>query len=48
MPRRLYTVVAGDTLESVAEKFGCSPEVVAALSGILSGEIQPGEILTIP
>lgn len=49
MPK-LYTAVAGDTLESVAALYGSNELLIAAASGLTDPDeqIQPGQILTIP
>lgn len=43
---QVYTVVAGDTLESIAKRFDSDPDLIAAASGVR--DVQPGEMITIP
>ncbi|WP_133067032.1 LysM peptidoglycan-binding domain-containing protein, partial [Mycolicibacterium sphagni] len=49
---RTYTVVAGDTLSAIAERFygdGNRYQQIADASGIANPDlIQPGQVLTIP
>ncbi|RMG96483.1 MAG: LysM peptidoglycan-binding domain-containing protein [Chloroflexi bacterium] len=43
-----YTVVAGDTLYSIARRYNTTVEAIMAANGLTSYIIQPGQILTIP
>jgi LysM repeat protein len=43
-----YTVVAGDTLYSIAERFGTTVDEIMAVNGLTSHIIQPGQVLMIP
>jgi membrane peptidoglycan carboxypeptidase len=44
-----YTVKPGDTLESIAEKFGTTPDAIAELNDIDPDEpLEPGTVLAIP
>ena len=42
-----YTVVAGDTITSVANQFGISPITVIAANNIVGDIIRPGDVLNI-
>ena len=45
----VYQVQSGDTLASVASKFGVSPEMLSNLNGIMVGSIlTPGEVIVVP
>jgi LysM repeat protein len=45
----VYTVVAGDTLASVAEQFAVDLSLLAASNGLLeTATLQPGQLLLIP
>lgn len=46
--QRTYTARWFDTLESIAEKFGVSPEALAQANGIKDGKIKARDILVIP
>lgn len=44
-----YTTVAGDTLESLAERYDKPVELLAAANGLLDDQdVQPGQIIVIP
>ncbi|MGN0191671.1 MAG: LysM peptidoglycan-binding domain-containing protein, partial [Candidatus Cryptobacteroides sp.] len=43
-----YTVRWFDTLESIAEKFGVSPEALAQANGIKDGKLKARDVLVIP
>lgn len=43
-----YTVVAGDTLSSIGDRFGVSYEAIMAANGLLDWQIYPGQVLNIP
>ena len=51
-PARTYTVVSGDTLWAIAERFygdGNKYQVIADASGVPNPDlIYPGQVLTIP
>lgn len=45
----IYTAVASDTVDSVAERYSVSPELLAVANGMRDGEqLQPGQMLVIP
>lgn len=45
----VYTVVAGDTLATVAEQFGVDLSRLAASNGLLeTATLQPGQLLIVP
>jgi LysM repeat protein len=44
----LYTVQEGDTLESLAKRFGTTVEAIMALNGLTSKTLTPGQVLKIP
>ena len=43
-----YTVVAGDNLWSIAQRFGTTMEAIMQLNGLTSTLIHPGQVLRIP
>lgn len=43
-----YLTVAGDTVESVANQFGLSPQTVKWANSLTSDALEPGKTLTIP
>lgn len=43
-----YTVVAGDTLYSIAARFGTTVKDIMAVNGLTSHIIYPGQVLLIP
>lgn len=43
-----YTVVSGDNLWSIADKFGASVDSIKSSSGLTSDFLQVGQVLTIP
>lgn len=43
-----YTVVAGDTLYSIAARFGTTVNDIMAVNGLTSHIIYPGQVLVIP
>lgn len=43
-----YTTVQGDTIPSVAEKYGLSPQTIKWANNITSDAVEPGKELTIP
>ena len=45
---RLYTVVAGDTLPSIASKFGTTTQAIMSLNKLSSTLITDGQVLRIP
>lgn len=45
---RIYQVQAGETLESISNKLGVSPNVIVELNGLTSNEIMPGTYLVVP
>lgn len=48
-PEQTYTVVAGDTLSGIAERFGTTVEAIASLNGITDpSRISVGQVLRIP
>jgi N-acetylmuramoyl-L-alanine amidase len=45
---RLYTVVAGDTLPSIASRFGTTSQALMSLNKLSSTTITDGQVLRIP
>ena len=45
---RLYTVVAGDTLPSIASRFGTTSQAIMSLNKLSSNNITDGQVLRIP
>ena len=46
---RTYTVVAGDTLSEIAERFGTTVEILASLNGISDpSKLSVGQVLNLP
>jgi LysM repeat protein len=45
---RDYTVIAGDSWWKIAERFGSTPEVIAAMNGRDTDTLTVGEILKVP
>ncbi len=45
---RLYTVVAGDTLPSIASRFGTTTQAIMSLNKLSSTSITDGQVLRIP
>lgn len=44
-----YTIVAGDTLWALSQRFGCTvSELMAANPGVIPEQLQIGQILNIP
>lgn len=43
-----YTVAWGDTLTSIGQRFGVSPQAIMNANGLTSSVIQPGQVLIIP
>ncbi len=44
-----YKVVEGDTVESIAKKFGCKVDALMQKNGLVAGEeLKPGRILRLP
>ncbi|NJN53665.1 MAG: LysM peptidoglycan-binding domain-containing protein [Anaerolineae bacterium] len=43
-----YTVVSGDTLYSIAARFGTTVNDIMAVNGLTSHIIYPGQVLLIP
>lgn len=43
-----YTVAWGDTLTSIGQRFGVSPQAIMNANGLTSSVIQPGQVLVIP
>lgn len=43
-----YTVLEGDTLSGIAERFGVSVEALKAANGLVSDSLQPDQVLIIP
>lgn len=45
---RLYTVVSGDTLPSIASRFGTTSQAIMSLNKLSSANITDGQVLRIP
>jgi LysM repeat protein len=43
-----YTVIAGDTLYEIAQRFGTTIDAIMRANGLTSYTIVPGQVLTIP
>lgn len=43
-----YTVKSGDTIESIAKKFGCTPAMIMFVNNLSSASVKPGQTLKIP
>lgn len=46
--RKMYTVQAGDTLNSIAVKNGTTPMAIASLNNVNKKDITPGKLLKLP
>eukprot|EP01043_Picozoa_sp_COSAG02_P107928 COSAG02_NODE_43953_length_370_cov_0.752768_1_plen_104_part_01 len=44
----IYTVQSGDTLSTIAARYGVNPQAILASSGITSSRLKPGQTLRIP
>ncbi len=47
-PGGKYTVVKGDTLKTIADKYGLKEEDVISYNGIAKGSVFPGQIIILP
>ncbi|MEW5942198.1 MAG: LysM peptidoglycan-binding domain-containing protein [Chloroflexota bacterium] len=47
-PREIYEVQAGDSLDSIAQKFSISREIIIRANGLTSERIVPSALLVIP
>ncbi len=48
MKLHIYAVRPGDSLYSIARKFGVSPDLIAKSNGLTNGILEAGYILKIP
>lgn len=44
----IYTVQAGETIESVAKRFGITPTAIAQANNLSTAHLTPGQVLIIP
>ena len=48
MPTKLVTVRPGETLVSIAQRFGITPNAIRNVNGLKTDELVPGQLLAIP
>lgn len=43
-----YTVQSGDTIQSIAKKFNCTPAMIVFINNLSSTELKSGQVLDVP
>lgn len=48
MPTKLVTVKQGDTLVSIAQRFGITPNAIRNVNNLKTDELVPGQLIAVP